>query len=62
MLLLAALMGHEAAFNLNSKASNDDVASELSSTFTRIHTGPFNYDYFRALSSLVIAQAADTNI
>ena len=61
-LLLAALMGHEAAYNLESKDGSTDLASELSKAFTRIRTDPFNHEYFRPLSLLVIEKAADTDI
>ena len=61
-LLLAALMGHEAAYNLGSKSGSTDLASELSKAFTLIRTGPFNHKYFRPLSLLVVDQAPDTDI
>ena len=61
-LLLAALMGHEAAYNLESKGSSADLVSQLSQAFVRIRTGPFNHEYFRPLVLSVTENAPDPAI
>jgi hypothetical protein len=61
-LLLVALIGHKAAYNLESKGSSADLASQLSQAFIRIRTGPFNHEYFRPLVLLVTENAPDTVI
>ncbi|KAL8978915.1 MAG: hypothetical protein Q9177_006274, partial [Variospora cf. flavescens] len=61
-MLLATLQGHEVALNLKSKTGSGDVASELSTLFRRVRNGDFNYEYYRALSRLVIKQASDVDI
>jgi hypothetical protein len=60
--LLAALMGHESAYHLESKNGQENLAAELLKAMNRIHTFPFNYDYFRSLLLLVIDQRPDADI
>jgi len=44
-LLLTALMGQAASYNLTSKARVGSLTSALLKVLTRIHTSPFNYIY-----------------
>ena len=60
--LLLALMGQRSAYNLRSKTSNLDVASELATLFKRIRNRDFDYQYYRSLARLVIDKAPDTDI
>ena len=53
-LLLTALMGQKAAYNLTSRTGGGRLASTLLNLLTRVHTGPFNPDSFLPLSLLVI--------
>jgi hypothetical protein len=45
--LLYALQGEETAFNLLSKTSSRNVASELSFLFGRIQNGDFDYKHYK---------------
>lgn len=60
--LLTTLLGHEVAFNLNSKNRNGKIAFELAMLFARVQNGGFNYEHYRALSRLVIEKAPDVDI
>lgn len=60
--LLTTLMGEEAAFNLRSRTSDDNVDSDLAGLFRRLRQGHFNYEYYRALVRLVIEKAPDVDI
>ncbi|EDN05787.1 predicted protein [Histoplasma mississippiense (nom. inval.)] len=60
--LLTTLMGEEAAFNLRSRVSDQNVDSDLAGLFKRLRQGHFNYHYYRALAQLVIQKAPDINI
>lgn len=55
-------MGHKVALDLRSKTGNGDIAFELSTLFRRVRNGDFSYEYYRALSRLVIKQASDVDI
>ena len=61
-VLLGTLMVHEAAYNLKSTTSRAQLAPDISKAFARVLTDPFNYDYFRQLSSCVVDEANDTEI
>ena len=58
--LLAALMGHQVAYNIRPKGSN--LASDLSNVFGRVQNGDFRYEHYRALLQLVIIKAPDVDI
>ena len=60
--LLSTLQSHEVALDLRSKTRNEDIASELFTLFRRVRNDDFNYEYYRALSRLVIKQAFDVDI
>ncbi|KAL8847182.1 MAG: hypothetical protein Q9221_007767 [Calogaya cf. arnoldii] len=60
--LLLALMGHKVAYNLRSKTENSNIATALSKLFGFVQSGRFNYEYYRALSRLVVKQASDIDI
>ena len=60
--LLYTLQGHEVAYNLPSKVGSGDIASELSTLFSFVRNGDFNYEHYRALLQLVIKQAPDIDI
>lgn len=60
--LLLALMGQKNAYNLRSKLSNQNIASELSTLFRRVQNRDFNYKYYRSLARFVIQQASDIEI
>ena len=58
--LLLALMGQKSAYNLRSKTSDQNVASELATLFRRIQNRGFDYQYYRSLTRLVIRKSSDT--
>ncbi|KAL9596264.1 MAG: hypothetical protein Q9179_004676 [Wetmoreana sp. 5 TL-2023] len=60
--LLYTLQGHEVALDLRSKIGNSNVATELSKLFGLVQSGRYNYEHYRALSRLVVKQAADIDI
>ncbi|KAN0073910.1 hypothetical protein V8E54_007847 [Elaphomyces granulatus] len=60
--LLGTLLIEDTAFNLRSKTSSRNVASELSFLFGRIQNDDFNYEHYRALSQLVIRKAQNVDI
>ncbi|KAL2037271.1 hypothetical protein N7G274_009960 [Stereocaulon virgatum] len=60
--LLAILINHEAALELQSKTKSGDIASELFMLRKRVRVGNFNYEHYRALSRLVVKQASDVDI
>ncbi len=53
-MLLYTLQGHEVALNLKLKTGSRDIASKLSTLFRRVRNNNFNYEYYRALSRLII--------
>ncbi|KAL9028328.1 MAG: hypothetical protein Q9196_003289 [Gyalolechia fulgens] len=60
--LLLALMGHKVAYNLRLKTENSNVATKLSKLFGFVQSGRYIYEYYRALSRLVVKQASDIDI
>ena len=60
--LLSVLLGHEVAFDLCSKISNENIASELSTLFRRVQNRNFIYEHYRALVRLVVRNAPEVDI
>ena len=60
--LLATLMDHKAALDLQSKIRSGDIASELFMLRKRVRNSNFNYEHYRALSRLVVKKASDIDI
>ncbi|KAL2041153.1 hypothetical protein N7G274_006097 [Stereocaulon virgatum] len=55
-------MVHKAAYNLRSKISESNIATELSKFFGFVQSSRYNYGYFRALSRLIVKKASDVDI
>ncbi|KAI1914079.1 hypothetical protein LOZ58_005138 [Ophidiomyces ophidiicola] len=60
--LLNVLQGQKAAYNLQSRTSSQDVASELADLFVRLRRGDFNYNHYRPLVQLVLEDSPDIDI
>ena len=59
---LLALMGHKAAYNLRSKISESNIATELSKIFGFVQSSRYDYEHYRALSRLIVTKASDVDI
>ncbi|EEH42949.2 uncharacterized protein PADG_07769 [Paracoccidioides brasiliensis Pb18] len=61
--LLSALQGEDAAFNLRSRITDQNIDSDLAEvTLKHLRPDLFNYRYYRPLVQLVIQKAADVDI
>ena len=60
--LLIALISSDVALYLPSRTGTQNMCFDLVAVRTRVQKGDFNYEYYRALSQLVIRKASDVNI